>query len=378
MVRALTLPAKGNRIKWDTVVAGFGARVTAAGAVAFIFNYRHHRRERRITIGNPPEWTVATARERAKELRRQVDVGADPLAVREAERATPTLREIAEAYDRDHISRLRPSTQRHYRSILRLYILPAFGTRLITDVSHADVGRLHSRLAVDRPYIANRMLATLSGLFAVAMARRLRTDNPVKGIRHAREEPRERYLAGPELARVLAALDADPSPYADAIRLLLLTGARKGEVLNAAWSQFDLATAVWSKPASATKQGKPHRVPLSPEAVTLLRTMRERATSLMLFPRPPSASWRACGVETALDRTWHRIARVAGLQGVRVHDLRHSYASLLVSSGLSLPVIGALLGHSRASTTQRYAHLHDQALRDATAIVGKVIGGGGG
>jgi integrase len=150
----------------------------------------------------------------------------------------------------------------------------------------------------------------------------------------------------------------------------MLTGSRRNEVLSATWDQFDLTTGTWTKPHTATKQAKLHRVPLSPQAVALLADMRKAATGRFLFP---GQSAERPLVE--IKRFWASACRQAGIEGARLHDLRHTYASVLASSGLSLPIIGALLGHSQAATTQRYAHLMDDPLRQATALAARVIAG---
>jgi integrase len=206
-----------------------------------------------------------------------------------------------------------------------------------------------------------------------------------------------------KLANALAAHPETTS--ANAIRLLMLTGARRGEALAATWSQFDLATGVWTKPSSHTKQKKSHRVPINAAAMALLTQMKAESTSEFLFPSPkPSRDGtRKAGEEHLLDvkRTWQTVCETAGLgarleqkdasgkvikgedgkpltvwePNVRLHDLRHSFASVLASGGLSLQIVGALLGHSQPRTTARYAHLYDDVLRAATERVGAVVSG---
>ncbi len=159
---------------------------------------------------------------------------------------------------------------------------------------------------------------------------------------------------------------------ANAIMLALLTGARKNEVVKAPWEQFDLAKGVWTKPSAHTKQKKPHRVPLSPATLELLRAMREGAPAdaVHVFPGRLAGKPR-----DNVRRAWDRIRKDAKLEDVHFHDLCHSYASLLINDGASLPIIGRLLGHTQAQTTMRYAHLADDPLREATSRVGKIVGG---
>ena len=155
---------------------------------------------------------------------------------------------------------------------------------------------------------------------------------------------------------------------ANAIRFLLLTGARRGEVLQAEWGQFDLSSGVWTKPSAHTKQKREHRVPLSEAAIELLEKIRRETNGQFVFPgRKPGAAL------AELKRSWQTIRRRANLENVRLHDLRHTYASILASSGMSLPIIGALLGHTQTSTTERYSHLQDDPLREATERVANVL-----
>jgi integrase len=212
-------------------------------------------------------------------------------------------------------------------------------------------------------------------MFALSVRWEMRGDNPVAGIERNHEEPRERYLTGDEMERLATALAGLRNQHAaNAIRLLLLTGARRTEVLSATWDQFDLdAGGVWTKPSSHTKQKKVHRIPLSATARTLLVDMQGAAgRSSYLFPGRSGGGYLA-----SIKKSWAAACQAAGIADAHLHDLRHSYASALASGGQSLPVIGALLGHTQASTTQRYAHLIDDALREATDKAATVITGGG-
>jgi integrase len=372
VVAALVPPSAGNRIKYDTTVKGFGARVTAASARSFVLNYFADRRERRITLGSFPAWSTEQARTHAAALQRRVDAGEDPMRERHVARAAPLMSELLVRFHQEHTVRQRPATQVAYQRIARLHIVPALGRLPVTAVTRADVERLHQSIVQHgTATFANRTVAMLRTVFAFAVHHGLRSDNPARGVKLVREHPKERYLTAAELARLDAVLDKYPDhASAKVIRLLLLTGARRGEVLGATWTQFDLVAGVWTKPASGTKQGRLHRVPLSPPAVALLTAMRATATDLLLFPGPITKQ-----VRLKIDYFWHRVRRQAGIEDVRMHDLRHTYASVLASAGLSLPVIGALLGHSQVTTTQRYSHLLDEALRDATNLAAKRIAG---
>jgi integrase len=372
VVAALSPPRAGYRVKYDASVKGFGARVTAACARSFVLNYRAGRRERRITIGSFPDWHTEQARAQAALLRRQVDVGEDPMAERHAVWAAPLVNELIERFEAEHIARKRPGTRVEYRRPLRLHVRPLLGRVPVADVTHADIEKLHRRLVQNgTPSAANRAIAVLGKMFALAMKWGMRGDNPARGIERIPEHPRERYLSAEELSRLGTVLERHPERRsANAVRLLLLTGARRNEVLGATWEQFDLSTGTWTKPHTATKQAKLHRVPLSPQAVALLAEMRKADAGQFLFPGQSAGKPLA-----EIKRFWAAACRQAGIEGARLHDLRHTYASVLASSGLSLPIIGALLGHSQAATTQRYAHLMDDPLRQATTLAARVITG---
>jgi len=227
--------------------------------------------------------------------------------------------------------------------------------------------------------------AVLAKMLALAVKWELRADNPARGIERAPEERRERFLTPAEIARLGDVLAEHlERTSANAVRLLLLTGSRRGEVLGATWDQFDLSAGTWTKPAATTKQAKLHRVPLSAAARALLSGMRAEADqedARRAKYGMPAIPFLFPGKETQplreIKHFWGAVCRKAGITGVRVHDLRHTFASILASSGLSLPIIGALLGHTQASTTNRYSHLLDDPLRAAAERAGAVITGAG-
>jgi integrase len=399
----------GSGITYDSGperVRGFGVRVTAAGTRAFVLNYTVAGRERRMTIGGYPTWTVAAARDEAKRLRQEVDRGIDPLAERIAERAAPTVGDLCDRYLAEHAVKKR--TTKGDESMIARDVRPELGARKVASIEFADIDRLHRKLSKRAPYQANRVLALLSKMFSLAVRWQMRADNPVKGVERNPEDRRNRYLGGDELRRLTEALAAHGSQNAaNAVRLLLLTGARRGEVLSATWDQFDLGAGVWTKPSSHTKQKREHRTPLSAAARQLLlevkaaaeRRAREkgRVPSRYVFPgrwaNEPmveiKTSWAALCKAAKLGETVPKTENgkpVVGKDGrpvtvfrpnVRLHDLRHTYASVLASAGLSLPIIGALLGHTQPGTTARYAHLFDDPLRAATERVADIVTGKG-
>lgn len=415
IVAALAPPNKGSKIYWDGGT-GFGVRVTAAGARAFVLRYRNATgTDRTLTIGapsgGPTGWNVTRARRYGDDLRQQIDTGVDPLADRQTTRDAPTITDLADRFEREHLARRRPTTARDYKSMLRLHIRPVLGREKVAVVRSEDIEALHRKISATAPYSANRTVAVLSKMFALAIKWGMRTDNPTKGIERAPEHRRERFLSPAEIARLSEVLAVHPEQVsANAVRLLMLTGARRGETLSAEWNQFDLGSGVWVKPSAATKSGKLHRIPLSAPARELLVGMKaeadtenERRARAGFSPIPfvfPGAEGKPLG---DVKHFWAAVCRKAGLSiqvektddnrrpildahgapvlvwqpTVRLHDLRHTHASILASLGLSLPIIGALLGHTQAATTHRYAHLMDDPLRAATERVGVIVMGSG-
>jgi integrase len=368
-IKRLALPERSNRIVFDDAVKGFGIRLNASGARVFVLAYRRDGQQRRYNIGHFGSWNTTQAREEAKRLKRDVDGGGDPSGERTDQRAAPTMADLCQRFEADYLPRKRATTQRVYRQQIAADILPALGKMKVATVSHADIDAFHRRLSSRAPTAANRVLAVLSRMFSLAAKWGMRADNPCHGIERNGEAKRTRYLNGAELTRLSAELDALPDQSAaNAVRLLLLTGARRGELLAAKWSDIDLDAGVWNKPGATTKTKTLHSVPLSQPTCRLLAGMRERTTSAWLFPALVGDGHRG-----HINAAWEALRTAAKLPGVRLHDIRHTYATILASSGLSLPVIGKLLGHTTPVTTARYAHLTDDPLRQATERVGAVI-----
>ena len=264
-----------------------------------------------------------------------------------------------------------------------------WGGLRVSAVDRRDVEALKADLRAT-PVQANRVLALLSKMFSLAMDWKMRPDNPAHAIKRYHEDRRENWLDSEQLQALATALDeyADQSA-ADAIRLLIVTGSRPQEVLTAEWSMFDLARAVWTKPSHHTKQKKTEHVPLSEAALMILRRMAasRKDGDVHLFPGKQDGRAR-----TTLKNAWRQVCRTAGMAkmcqvmgrrgkmlvrwrpAVRVYDLRHSFASHLVSRGASLYLVGKLLGHVRPETTTRYAHAADSALRDITNTFPDVLG----
>lgn len=382
LVKMLEAPATGNQVTYDDKVTGFGCRVTAAGTRAFILNYRTKSgRERRITIGSFPEWKVAAARAEAMNLKKRIDRGEDPLADIETARTAPTVAHMCSRFEDEHLRKKRPATQRDYKAMIANEILPAMKHLKVAEVTFSDVDSLHRKITKrGRTYRANRTVAVLSKMFSLAVRWKWRSDNPAKGIERNEETKRHRYLSGDELGRLTIALAKHPDQQAaNIIRLLLLTGARRGEVQSAKWEDLNLETGVWIKPGATTKQKTEHRVPLSAPARQLLADLWKQVAAAKKKGKPvsdyvfPGRGGQAHRVE--IKDEWATLCEAASIKGARLHDIRHTYASILASAGLSLPVIGALLGHTQPATTARYSHLFDDPLRAATERVGAIVAG---
>jgi integrase len=390
---APTPPPGGGKILYDDSVAGFGLRLTPAGARSFIFNYRVRKshRERRYTIGNAGRWedgkwregswTVAAARERARELDRIVDAGGDPMGDLHEARAAPTIDELADRYLAEHASRKRPRGLYEDGNLLKQWIRPELGNRKVGEVQRDDLEKLHRKITdAGTPVRANRAIAVASSMFACSVRWGMRADNPARGVKRNREHARTRYLSQQELASLMAALASHPNQdAAAAIQLLALTGCRRGEALKAEWDQFDLSRREWVKPPQITKANREHRVPLSVAAVELLTSMKQRAADDAAAPARASSSYlfpsgRIDGNPVMnIRRVWLDVCQKSRLRGATMHTLRHSFASYLVSSGLGLPVVASLLGHRNIATSARYSHLVDDVLRKGVDRVGSIV-----
>jgi integrase len=257
--------------------------------------------------------------------------------------------------------------------MLRRYVCPALGKIRVREVRRDDVERLHATITrAGYQRRANAVLVLVRVLFNVAIGWDWCEVNPTKGIQRNPGHARERYLTEAETARLIAQLDRrrEQRPDSvDAIRLALLTGARRGELTKMRWADLDLEQGVWVKPHPTTKQRKLHRVPLAADAVAVLRRRLAERGNVRRLDDFVFAGGGSKNHVRALERDWELVRAACGLDDVHFHDLRHSHASMLVAEGLSLPIIGALLGHARPQTTARYAHLADQPLRAAAELV---------
>ncbi len=369
-------PGAVDAYLWDDDLSGFGLKVTPADRKVYIVQYRlggRKGRTRRVTIGQHGELTPTAARLEAKRLLGEVALGRDPASDRDRAKADKALTAVLDQFMTEHVnSKRKASTAREYQRIAKLYIVPRLGRRLIGDIKRQDVAKLHHELA-SKPYQANRTLALLSKFFNWAEKHGLRPDgsNPCRHIEKYREQRRERFLSEAELARLGDALreaerhnSATPWTIA-AIRLLIFTGARLGEILMLEWDHVD----------------EEHGLLILPDSKTGKKAIRLNAPARQVLegiPRLEGNRFVICGDRPGrnlvnLQKPWRRIRKAAGLDSVRIHDLRHSFASVGASSGQSLIVIGKMLGHSQPATTARYAHLGDDPVRAASDAIGARI-----
>jgi integrase len=377
---------------WDTVQKGLGVRVQANGTPFYVVKYYAGGRSRRLTLGSVSELTLDEARDLAAKHRLAVRDGGDPGSDRRARRNAPTVRELGADFLDDVDARRKPKTAAGYRSQWKRYILPALGGRQVAAVTRADVAALHRRVSRTHKVTANRVSACLGAFFSYAERQGLRTDTPVRKIERNRENPRQRFLTGAEflaLGQALATAEreglpvpedmrrkkggkhrpksadkpvpADPFAVA-AVRMLALTGWRAGEAFRLRWNDLDLDQSLARLPD--TKTGASVR-PLSAAARAVLD----------VIPRVSGNPWVFVGARrgshlAGVRRLWVAAREAAGLKDLRLHDLRHSHASMAAGSGVSLLLIGGMLGHKQPATSARYAHLANSPLlvaADATA-----------
>ncbi len=373
LLDSLPPPAAGEVKVWDTELRGFVVRVRSSGRQWFAVEWMRERRTRRLTLGEFGPVTVDQARDRAREILGRVARGEDPAAERADEKTAPTFADLARRYLEEHAGpKKKPASIEADERSLRLYVLPALRRRKVAAVGLKEVSDLHHSLR-EKPVQANRVLALVSKMLNLAETWGLRPlhSNPCPRIARFRENRRERFMSGAELRRLGEALSAveqdgseDPAAVL-AIRLLLLTGARRNEILDLRWQDVDLDTGTLNLPDSKT--GK-KSIPLGPAPAELLAAAPRLEGSPYVIPgRRPNGRF------VGLQRPWARIRERAGLGDVRLHDLRHGFASVGVAANLGLPVLGAILGHRHPATTARYAHLDDDPRRAAAARISSQI-----
>ena len=373
VVDRIELPATGKIFVWDSELAGFGVAVTSQGIKSWVINYRtRDGRQRRLVLGRADRLTADQARTEARGKLAEVDKGGDPANERRELRARMRVPELLDTYINEEMPRRkRASTVKLHTGQIEKYIRPQLGGMAVADISREDVRNLHRRITdIAGPIAANRIVSLVSAIMSFAIEQGCIADNPAFRFPRHSEQPRRRYLSLEEVQRVMADIDASPAQdSADVVRLLLFTGARVGEVLAMKWEQVDFEQGVWSKPASATKQNRDHHVPLTEEALTLLRARQRATNEEWVFP----ARFSPTGHLTSIRVFWKQVCKRAGIPDCHIHDLRHTFASLAARQGASLQVVGGLLGHSDQKTTSRYLHLYDDPLRERAAAVAALM-----
>ena len=366
------LAVEKDTVFWDRELSGFGVRVYPSGSKVYIVQSRGPDGPKRVTVGRHGVVSTDEARRRAALIIARIRAGDDGPEMLTP--AGPTVAALATRYLREHVAvRCKPATAAQYRLAIDRYILPTLGALPVSSIERAHVADLHHGLC-DRPAMANMVVATLSRMIDQAMAWGTvpEASNPCRFTKMYRARRRERFLTDAEfrrLGRTLDALEAEgciSEHAAAAIRLLILTGCRRNEILTLRWEDVHLEANEFRLRDSKTG---PRTVSLSPVAVTVLAALSRLEGSPWVIPggRPGARL-------SSIFEPWCRVRTRAGLDDVRIHDLRHSFASRALALGESLPVIAKLLGHSQIQTTARYAHLTREAVREAAARIAASIG----
>lgn len=368
------LSVEKDTVYWDRTLSGFGVRVYATGSKVYVVQTRSGGRSKRVTIGRHGVITAEQARQRAALIIARIKSGKTAVAAPERKGNALTVAELSERYLKEHMDvRCKPSTGERVRSTLRTHVIPEFGDCPIDALETEKIWALRNRLHAT-PGAANKALNTLSAMLTLAETWGLvpEGNNPCPQVARYKVRRRERFLTQAEfsrLGRVLSEAEARgevSDRSAAAIRLLMLTGCRCGEILRLRWDEVDLERRELRLRDSKTG---PRTVPLSPPAA---RVLADR-------PRESGTPWVLPGTIAGqhlktIEGPWNKVRARAGLDDVRLHDLRHSFASRALALGESLPVIGKLLGHSEIQTTARYSHLAEDSVMESAARIAASIG----
>lgn len=365
--------SKGTGL-WDDELKGFGLRVWPSGRKVYIVKCRIKGRQRFITIGPHGPVTAEQARVRAFEILSEAKGGRDPAKELDQARKAPTMKGLGERFLKEHVAvRCKPSTQAEYKRSVELFINPKIGTRKVTDIERQDITELHHGLS-HIPYQANRTLGVLSKMFGLAEAWGIRPDgsNPCLHVKKYVEQKRARFLSPEEFAALGKALreveqdGSETQAAVNAVRLLMLTGCRLGEIMTLKWDYVDLKARELRLPDSKTGAKIVH---FGKTAADVLKGIEKLEDNPYVITGKKEGSRL-----TDLQHPWRRIRAKAKLDDVRIHDLRHSYASGALALGEGLPMIGKLLGHTQVQTTARYAHLANDPVKTAAGRVSDTIG----
>jgi integrase len=394
LIDALRPSSEGEVRVWDSEVKGFVIRVFPGGRKSFGVKYRIGSRQRWFTIGNVGDpWTVEEARERAKKVIRGAEDGVDLQTVKEERRTALTIDDVIARYLQEgprSKPEKRASSWRHDTSRLRRHVSPLLGRRPASELSFKDVERLQADIVAGKTAastkgkkrgvarvrggttIAGGVVRTLAAMMSWALRDGLVASNPCVGVKRIAPPKRERYLNWQEVRTLLSAADAlaqegaIPRSFADAVLLLALTGARRSEILELRWSEVDLDRARIILPRHRSKTGE-KAITLNQASVAVLRR-QPRTDQDHVFP-----GRGGMGPLVGVSKRWELVRARAGLPDLHMHDLRHTFASFAVANGASLFLVGKALGHTQATTTERYAHLADDPVRAVAESVAQQI-----
>lgn len=374
-VKSALCPDSSKKIDYfDIGQRGFMLEVRRSGGKTYYQRYTDERgRERQFKIAPADVVSLSMARRKARAAAAEALIGADPQDRRAEMRTIPTLAELVRDRYLPHVKGYKRSWCTD-ETILRVHVLPVLGSQYVDLIRADPIAVLVDRMR-EKGYATgttNRVVIVLRHIFNLARKWRIPGvgENPTAGINIAPDVNRERFLSLEEAQRLIASIEQDENQVAaKAIMLLLLTGARRNEITHARWEYLDLEKRTLLVPKS--KSGKPRTIALNAAAIELLRSI-PRDGSFYILPSPVTGQ-----PSPSLFFPWQRIRTRAGLPDLRLHDLRHSFASFLVNKGVSLYVVQGLLGHANTRYTQRYAHLTPDTLRDAAETVGSVIASAG-
>ena len=360
-IDALPIPTSGKRDTYhDLKTAGLQLRITSNGIVTFSV-YRRIKRgsPERITLGRYPQMTIQQARDKAAEINVAIAKGCNPAEIERGRKAESTFSDLFNLYLERHSKmnkRTWPKDQQHFRQFLN----KPLGSMKLSAVKRQSIASVFNDITMaGHPVVANRVLALLSSMYGWALSTGLWEDNPAKGIKRNRENSRDRFLQSDELPRFFRAV-AEESNEAmrDYFLLALLTGARSANIKSMEWADINMERAEWR--IHETKNGTPQTVTLSPEAVTVLQTRKPKETAKFVFP-----GYGKSGHLEEPKKGWQRILARAGIENLRIHDLRRTLGSWQAKTGASLAIIGKSLNHKNQNTTAIYARLDLDPVRDS-------------
>ena len=382
-------PQKSEYFIWDEGIPGFGVRIYPSGIKSYIFQYRKGKRTRRIALGKHGVLTPHKARNKAIDYWNQTNDGGDPSVERYQSSNDLSVSELCDLYLAEGCSHKKASTLATDKGRITRHIKPSIGKMLASEVSKDDVSKfmndiIAGKTAVDEKTksrgrarvtggkgTASRTIGLLGGIFTFAIQKGIRDDNPVHSVKKPKDNKRQRFLSELELKRLFEFLNQPDglslnSNAVPAIKLLLLTGCRKSEILTLKWDYVDFENSYLLLPDSKTGEKK---VPVNDLGIQTLNGLKRIKGNPYVFPSTNGGHY------TGLQKCWEKVRAHLGLEGVRIHDLRHSFATIMASQGASLLLIGKVLGHADPKTTQIYAHLVDKDVRLITDTVGGVFEG---